>query len=49
MMEIPRARVGTRRTQVHVPSLEHRYVLLEIQYMIIVALQGASVGGIVSV
>jgi hypothetical protein len=48
-MEIPGARVGTRRTQVHVRSVEDRYVLLEIQYMIIDALQGAVVGRIVSV
>jgi hypothetical protein len=35
MMEIPRARVGTRRTQVHVLAVQDLYILLAIQYMII--------------
>jgi hypothetical protein len=48
-MEIPRARVGTQRTQLHVPSVEDRYVLLEIHYMIIVLLQGAALGRVVSI
>ena len=47
-MEIPGTRLGTRRTQLRVPSVEDPYVLLAIQYMIIVVLQGATVGGIVS-
>ena len=34
-MEIPGARLGTRRTQLRVPSVEDPYVLLAIQYMII--------------
>ena len=33
-MEIPGARLGTRRTQLRVPSVEDPYVLLAIQYMI---------------
>ena len=48
MMEIPGARVGTQRTQVHVPTVEDRYVLLAIHYMNI-CVQGAAVGGVVSV
>ena len=34
-MEIPGTRLGTRRTQLRVPSVEDPYVLLAIQYMII--------------
>ena len=34
-MEIPGTRLGTRRTQLRVPSEEDPYVLLAIQYMII--------------
>ena len=34
-MEIPGARLGTRRIQLRVPSVEDPYVLLAIQYMII--------------
>ena len=34
-MEIPGARLGTRFTQLRVPSVEDPYVLLAIQYMII--------------
>ena len=44
-MEILGARLGTRCTQLRVPSVEDPYVLLAIQYMIIVVLQGAAVGG----
>ena len=35
-MEIPGARLGTRCTQLRVPSVEDPYMLLAIQYMIIV-------------
>jgi len=42
-MEIPGARLGTRLTQLRVPSVEDPYVLLAIQYMIIVCLHGAAV------
>jgi hypothetical protein len=48
-MEIPGARVGTRCTQVHVSTVEDRYVLLVIQYMIIFVLHGSAVGGVVSI
>ena len=34
-MEIPGVRLGTRYTQLRVPSVEDPYVLLAIQYMII--------------
>jgi hypothetical protein len=34
-MEIPGTRLGTRRTQLRVPSVEDPYVLLAIHYMII--------------
>jgi hypothetical protein len=34
-MEIPGARLDTRRTQLRVPSVEDAYALLAIQYMII--------------
>ena len=44
-MEIPGARLGTRRTQLRVPSVEDPYVLLAIQYMIIICLHGVAVGG----
>ena len=44
-MEIPGTRLGTRRTQLRVPSVEDPYVLLAIQYMSIICLQGAAVGG----
>ena len=47
-MEISGARLGTRCTQLRVPSVEDPYVLLAIYYMIIVVLQGAAVGGVVS-
>ena len=39
-MEIPGARLGTRRTQLRVPSVEDPYVLLAIQYMIICMFTG---------
>lgn len=41
-----RERGGTRRTQVHVPAVEDRYILLAIQYMKI-CVQGAAIGGVV--
>ena len=44
-MEIPGARLETRCTQLRVPSVEDPYVLLEIQYMIIVVLHEVAVGG----
>ena len=40
MMEIPGSRLGTRCTQLRVPSVEDPYVLLAIQYMIIVVFTG---------
>ena len=39
-MEIPGARLGTRCTQLRVPSVEDPYVLLAIQYTIIVVFTG---------
>ena len=36
MMEIPGARLGTRCTQLRVPLVEDPYMLLAIQYMIII-------------
>jgi hypothetical protein len=40
MMEILGARVGTQHTQVHVPAVEDLYILLAIQYIIIVVFTG---------
>ena len=44
-MEIPGSRLGTRRTQLRVPSVEDPYVLLAIQYISIICLHGAAIGG----
>ena len=44
-MEIPGARLGTRRTQLRVPSVEDPYVLLAIQYMIICVFTGCRHSG----
>ena len=44
-MEIPGTRLGTRRTQLRVPSVEDPYVLLAIHYMITICLHGAAIGG----
>jgi hypothetical protein len=44
-MEIPGARLGTRRTQLRVPSVEDPYVLLAIQYMIIDVFTGCRRSG----
>ena len=41
-----REREKARRTQVHVPAVEDRYVLLAIHYMNI-CVQGAAIGGVV--
>jgi hypothetical protein len=44
-MEIPGTRLGTRRTQLRVPSVEDPYVLLAIQYMIICMFTGCRHSG----
>ena len=44
-MEIPGTRLGTRRTQLRVPSVEDPYVLLAIYYMIISIFTGSRRSG----